>query len=305
MQFNVSENTFACQFFFDRACLNSRSIQKFLQQQLFLALSRTELGTTIDLSPAVIPFSRLNYPVGRVYRSAIAFQLSQVLDRSPLEIAIELGRNLSVLQTENPTSSYLDFTIGAVEPGWLDFPLSDRALGTWLQQLPHCFWTESRVNRSFRQQELPKIDPFPIQFAHARCCSLLRLGHREELIVLAEPEFAYPSWHWQHPDPIPWTDDDLPYRPFQLVRPPETYAIGQILALTDALDRPQVINWISRGMDLAKAILEVNRHCRIFGEVRRETVKLAQARLGLIAIARLLLQVLLQERIGVSAPTEL
>ena len=50
---------------------------------------------------------------------------------------------------------------------------------------------------------------------------------------------------------------------------------------------------------------EFFKHCRIWGEVKTKTPKLAQVRLGLVAVTQKLLRSLLQDSLGVCAPMEL
>jgi hypothetical protein len=71
------------------------------------------------------------------------------------------------------------------------------------------------------------------------------------------------------------------------------------------LPSKEIENSIKLAMNLSEAVLEFERYCRIWGEVKQETPDLSQARLALIAIAQLLLWQLLQEKIGVWAPIEL
>ncbi|WP_083602358.1 hypothetical protein [Hydrococcus rivularis] len=297
MRLNVSEIHFSCQKFSLAVPFCFLSIGKLLRQKLFaLALLERKKQTEIisdDFFPEKITLYYLKSQIG--YRSAIALQLAKGQTRSSQEIAEQLVKHLTILEPSDRVS--LDFIIRVWEPGWIDFFISDRALALWLQQLPQIFYPT--LVRSVKEAIVPHL--FSSQYAHARCCSRLRLGHREGLIELRELDFSQPIWQWKHPHPIPF----LASGKFQLVCPTQQNLIRQILVVTDALDGNATENWIELATNLSEAILEFERRCRIWGEVKQETPQLSQARLGLIAIAQVLLQQLLQEKIGVWAPIEL
>ncbi|HEY9747332.1 MAG TPA: DALR anticodon-binding domain-containing protein, partial [Allocoleopsis sp.] len=56
---------------------------------------------------------------------------------------------------------------------------------------------------------------------------------------------------------------------------------------------------------LAQAFLHFYDTCRFWGEAQRQDPDLVQARLGLVLATQLLLQFLLREGLGLTAPTEL
>jgi arginyl-tRNA synthetase len=292
MRLNVSENRFSCQDFSLTIPLDSLSIGRLLRQKL-LALAYLEQTSQTKSVSEKITLYYLKSQIG--YRSAIALQLAKGQTCSPHAIAEQLVKRL--ITREESDRTLLDFTVRVWESSWIDFYLSDRALAFWLQRLPQIFCPtlEKPV------KEAIVLHLFSSQYIHARCCSLLRLGHREGLIELHELDFSKPVWQWKQPHPIPFLASDK----FQLVRPTEQNLIRQILAVTDALDDRATENWIKLATNLSEAVLEFERRCRIWGEVKQETPELSQARLGLIAIAQLLLRQLLQEKIGVWAPAEL
>ena len=274
--------------------LDCLSIFKLLEGKLLEVVLRKQKETRQN-APAKIPLYRLKSPIG--YRCAIALQLTQGLTFSPQAIAEELIIYLMADKARIGDRACLEFTLRVWESGWIDFYLSDRALAIWLQQLPQSIYLS--------QEQQVKQDIFATlfapQYAHARCCSLLRLGHREQLIELRDPDFQQPVWQWKHPYPIPWHKGSN----FQLTHRTEQHLIGQFLAVTDKLPSKEIENSIKLAMNLSEAVLEFERYCRIWGEVKQETPDLSQARLALIAIAQLLLWQLLQEKIGVWAPIEL
>ncbi|NJO93616.1 MAG: hypothetical protein HC820_03230 [Hydrococcus sp. RM1_1_31] len=264
-------------------------MQRLLQQKLYTVASLLHQPSKkisnsnewlLDFTASDITLYRLKSQIG--YRCAIALQLARQQGLSSLSIAEQL---LSGLITVCP-----DFTILVEESGWIEFRPSDRALAIWLQQI------SQQIN--FQRKELLKeIVPnfFNLQYTHARCCSLLRLGHREGIIQLNE------TLQWKQPYPIPWLDKD---NKFRLIHPAEIYLIGEIMEVIDVLDREKV-DWIKLTNQFSEAVLECDRDCQFLGEVKRNYPELSQAKLGLYAIAQLLLQKLLEEKIKVWAPVEL
>ncbi|HEY9612937.1 DALR anticodon-binding domain-containing protein [Allocoleopsis sp.] len=241
-----------------------------------------------------------------------------------------------------PNQAGLDFSVEVVSPGWIQFRLTDRGLATWLQQLIQISpllsdWEDyssiglqrkgepgdrdSKIKKRY-SQELEITHPgrlsersktaqtlFQVQYAHARCCSLLRLAHREGLIELSDLECKAPSWQWVKPNPIPWMFDDLEMegepRRLRLGHPAERGLIAQLLEGTDRISSLTPASAIKLAHALSKAFETFYSACRIWGEVKTETPQLAQARLGLVAVTQKLLRSLLEDQLGVTAPPEL
>jgi hypothetical protein len=293
MTFNVSENTFVFQPCLLKVSLSCLSMRAIIEQRLKNIL----LPESNDTKPKITLYS-FQSPLG--YRSAIALQLTK---GEKLSLNAFFERFVNSLSDNNPDQSdrlcrcpegnrpILDFTVRVGEAGLIDFYPSDRALAIWLQQLLQCL--ELRDAKPVKQEISSNL--FASQYACARCFSLLRLGHREGLIQLNS------DWQWDAPNPIPWCHCDR----LQLIRPREQHLLGQILAVVDELENVSEKESMKLATNLGQSVLEFDRHCRILGEVKTEMPQLSQARLGLIAIAQLLLQKLLQEKIGVWAPVEL
>jgi hypothetical protein len=265
MDLNVSENRYFCQDFLVEIPLISMSIRQSIAQKLL---------ESVILDNGRIPLYHLKSPIG--YRFTIA--------NSPEAIAKRLVNKIE--ESDRPR---LAVTVRVLASGWIDFYLSDRALATWLQQLPQFLSPIARVGVAEEIADRVSMS----QYAHARCCSLLRLANREAFIKLDDLVFNQPVWQW--------LDRDR----FQLVSLAEQALMSQILATTDELDRDGTVNWTKLVNRLSEPVLECDRHCRIWGEVRQKTPEIALTRLSLIAIAQFLLRYLLQEKLAVWAPIEL
>lgn len=254
------------------------------------------------LTRETIPLNRTKQIEKTIYVSAIARKLQRSQQKSPIEIAQEIKEAIDL----SP-----DFTIHAID-GWIQFHLSESALGIWLQRLNQ--WPtgcQISIDRPLENQQklYSAKDLFPIEYAHARCCSLLRLGDREGLIALSEPTLPDPHGACRQivsPQPIPWLNAQKQLR---LVHVTERTLISQLIGTLDILstDRGETLSTqvVKLGTSLSQDFLTFYNENRIWGEVRRKNLALAQARLGLIRATQIGLKLLLEEGFGVVAPTEM
>jgi hypothetical protein len=263
-----------------------------------------------------IPLHRVQDDTQVVYKSAIALKLASLCKLPAFEIATYLKTALVTSSENSESQSESEFTLEISSQGWLFFRLTDQGLAAWLQYLiQHPLSLETfplkAVNALNEQQ--PIIKPahlFLIQYAHARCCSLLRLAHQQGLIELrSQPQSQIGQLIKPHP--LPWCN-------FQsgglcLNHPAEQRLISQLLTLLEdistfqlpAQDREQNLHLVRLASNFSNAFLTFYRQCRIWGEVKAETPQLAQARLGLVSLTQSILQMMLEEGLGVAAPVEL
>lgn len=260
------------------------SLEQRLQQNLRMALklfAQTQGISLLGLEESdrrSIPLYLARGTQAIVYQSAIALQIAGQQGSSPREIACQLA---SAFPHRPGDEGEID--VRAVGSGWLEFQVSDRALADWLQ----CCLTHPHLS-----PPLPSLSPpdfFNVQYARARCCSLLCLGHQERLIQLQE------SYQWVSPAPLPWLSGS---GALCLQHPTARQLIRLLLQVVDADARSDRPNWLQLAVFLSEALLNFDRDCRILGEVAPE---LAQARLGLVAITQILLARLLEVKLGVVA----
>ena len=245
-----------------------------------------------------------------IYACAIALQLSPLLKLPALEIATALAQ-LVRQQTDEQ-----DFLVQVMPSGLIHLELTEPSLAAWLQRLiqaPPLFKAREDLGdleqRSRGENyELTPTPLFPIQYAHARCCSLMQLAHSEGLLTLKQidADTSAALWLVVAPNPIPWLNLE---QKLYLSHPTERALIAQLLALLDDLNcyfpSPKVVDWHKAGANLSQAFQSFYSHCRIWGEVKNQNLQLAQARLGLVLISQLVLRLLLQERLSAIAPLEL
>ncbi|MCL1464384.1 DALR anticodon-binding domain-containing protein [Argonema galeatum] len=254
-----------------------------------------------------------------LYVSSIALKLSKLWGIPILDLATAISEELSHSNVVQNTDSERYCMVEVIAPGLIHLQLSDLGISAWLQRLVGHGKSKVKSQKSKEKgdkEEIiahsrlshPKSHIFAVQYAHARCCSLLRLAHREGAIALVEPDRDTSPAHWGlvSPNPIPWLTSDKKLR---LVHPAERALICHLFALQDNLyclyPLGREINWEKTALALSDLFETFYSRCRIWGEVKREDLCLAQARLGLLVVTQTLLRLVLQDFLGVSAPLEL
>ncbi|MBD2447273.1 glutamate acetyltransferase [Nostoc sp. FACHB-152] len=240
------------------------------------------------------------------YISGVAQHLSKSHNSMTMEIANGIGTQLSATSGEV-------VNVKIVPPGLIYLELTHPCLATWLQNLAiACAIQDEKMEISENTNQKPNsknqnlLNLFAVQYAHARCFSLLRLAHQEGLIKLKEvPINGLEVWQLEFPQPIPWLNNDNQLR---LYHPTEGYLIAQLVQIVDDLvcsDVSETINWQKAALGLSRAFENFWSQCRIWDEIKTTSPELAQARLGLVMATGRLLQVLLLEKLGSFAPLEL
>ncbi len=255
------------------------------------------------LSRKTMPLHRIQEIKRVIYISAIALKLQKAQQKSPMEIAEAIASYI-----EPPAN----FTIHLLPPGWIQFHLNESELAIWLQHLNQ--WpsqteaTEKLRNPQNRQHLYSANDLFLVQYAHARCCSLLHLADRSGAIALSEPKLSaeIPDMRIISPNPIPWLNARNQLR---LVHITERTLISQLVTTLDTLsgftreNPPTQVVKLATG--LSQDFLKFYRANRIWGEIQTENLALAQARLGLIRATQTVLKLLLEVGLALFAHTEM
>ncbi|MCC3409430.1 MAG: hypothetical protein JGK17_28530 [Microcoleus sp. PH2017_10_PVI_O_A] len=271
------------------------TVKCFLLLKLLFAIGQQ--GTTSE-----IPLNQAKNRQRVVYVSAIALKLAKTWQQTPQDLAAQLAETLQPLCWPN-------FAVKVAPAGIIELELTDAGLAFWLQRLAQI---------SLPVPEYPILSPvvcadrlFPIQYSHARCCSLLRMADRDRLIAIAQPDVttAPQIWSLAAPNPIPWIDEG---DRLLLVHPAERSLISELLTVLDNLypifeveNREKPVNYFKLANNLSQAFQTFYSQCRIWGEVRIEQPKLAQARLGLVLATQSLLRFILAELLNAVAPIEL
>jgi hypothetical protein len=257
----------------------------------------------------MIPLYRFPDDTVVLYRSAIALKLAPLWQLPVLDIAHQLVASFLTINQDTTGQICLDFSIEVLSSGWIEFRLSDWGLATWLQHGIYAFAPLAPQPPLIKGEYVSPDKFFPVQYAHARCCSLLRLAHTQGLIKLRDLDFNTVSWQLVEPNPIPWLNDDQGADTGQLllrlVHPAERRLIAHILDVQDVISDQAQLSEVKLATALSIVFERFYSSCRIWGEVKSQTPKLAQARLGLVVLTQALLRSLLQDYLGVPAPIEL
>jgi hypothetical protein len=262
------------------------------------------------------------------YVSTIAHRLAARSSLTPVEICQEL-----LLLTASITvnhSSRLEMSCWYNEAGYSYFRLTPESVMIWLNYI-HDLPIDFCLNQDC---VLPPILDISVAiYAHARCCSLLKLAETSRLVTIT------PSWQISTPNPVTGNGSSqelcqTSYHENQLraasgsiftttVEDRLVHSLmavldgisGDYLQLNDPISEPnhsggfrrhkKQPNWAKLAIDLAHSWLEFYRHCRIFDDLQRQNPHLAVARCGLTAISRRYLQVLLENYLGIKATVEL
>lgn len=268
-----------------------------------LLLSRLQAALSLYVSQTSILNKKRDYHISLyraqdhrsvLYISAIALQLSAAENTPALEIATALTTLIRSFSQE--------FTVQVVPPGLIHLEIAQPYVAAWLQYLTQ--GEQGRIN-SISHLCLSPSRIFAIQYAHARCCSLLRMADREGLITLLSSPPASPApLLLLDPQPIPWLNGNQ----LRLGHASELALISQLLELLDDLYWPNpshsFIDYEKAAFNLSEVFQTFYSCSRIWGEVKRLIPHLAQARLGLVLATQSVLRLLLQLLV-VPAPLEL
>lgn len=278
-----------------------------LEQKIALASSKirqlsprnntSEMLSEIQSIPIVY-----SCPLGLCLASYLQISLSIVTDN--------LKELLSLKQNHPAAESKLRLHIEILSSGWLNCYLNSQTIVTWLEGSLSLLATKNNPIEDQSLSTAAQVDPlsktpddlFPALYIHARCCSLLRLAARENLIILQD-DFEQLGWQLKHPQSISWLDRE---HNLWLTEASAYDLLCQLLMVTDAFaSNSDHDNWfkIALSLSMTTAIFLVD--CRFLGEVQKQYPQKAIARLGLIALVQYWLQRILREKLQVIAPTEL
>lgn len=288
-------------------------------------LSISEIPVKLDINHTEI-----------IYVSAIAPFLEKPWGQSASKIAQRLIESLLWTTTSNKVEARFsfchscrrNFSLEANSSGWITFKISEQGLSQWLETLFSFFqnltnssdetrdWHENSqihlrdstalcpsLSRITHIKDIPRnsTEIWLAQHAHARCCSLLRLGRQDGLIHLE----AFPRGQ-SIIDPLPWLGENVSLR---CQHSSEQQLIKQICQNLDEIsclsyfsDPGRTLKQIDK---LSQAFRCFYADCLIFNEVKVNNLALAQVRLGLVDLVRSLLQLLLEDGLGIPAPSEL
>ncbi|MBW4535144.1 MAG: hypothetical protein KME09_14510 [Pleurocapsa minor HA4230-MV1] len=236
-----------------------------------------------------------------IYACPLGLSLATNLQQSPPIIMQQIGYLLTDKDESNLEQGQLLTEI--VPLGWINFYLDAKLIAEWLGR--SLFWSQSNIideqqSTSRAIYTIDKTPPqlFPVQYIHARCCSLLRLAARENLITLVTNLEQI-----KQPQSISWLD---PEHNLWLREVAEHNLLQQLLIVSDAwLENTHVRRWSKLALSLSQNTAIFLADCRFLGEVKQQYPQKAIARLGLITLVKFWLEKILVEKLKVAAPREL
>ena len=236
-----------------------------------------------------------------IYACPLGLSLATNLQQSPQTIMEQLGYLLTSKDDSNLEQGQLLTEI--VPLGWINFYLDAKLIANWLGR--SLFWNQLNIVDAQQSTDraiyaLDRTSPqlFPIQYIHARCCSLLRLAARENLIT-----FTANLEQIKQPQSISWLDSRSN---LWLTEVAEHNLLQQLLIVSDSwLENTDVRRWSKLALSLSQNTAIFLADCRFLGEVKQHYPQKAIARLGLIALVQFWLEKILVEKLRVAAPREL
>jgi arginyl-tRNA synthetase len=270
-------------------------------------INNTWINNNSQLPPAQFP---LITPL-ITYACPFGLSLATNLQQSPQTIMEQLGYLLSLIPNTTETETEWNLLIEIVSRGWINFYLNSKFIADWLKR--SLLWSQTN---NINDQQLTKsviysLDRTPgklfsVQYIHARCCSLLSLGARENMITLSNNLKQI-----QQPQSICWLDRE---HNLWFTEVAEYNLLQQLLTVSDfwlenTEDRPNRIvslgQWSKLALNLSHNTANFLADCRWLGEVKQQYPQKAIARLGLIALVQFWLEKILVEKLRVAAPREL
>lgn len=283
-----------------------------------------------------------------IYLSAVPHQIGVYANICAADVAEILAAQISThLSRYKSNYAFFQISVGlmadllnhidiqATPSGYLEFSIGESAIADWLNDLTQptkALFVSADPRFSLadspRQSPLPKTplfakrshpNLFPIQYAHARCCSLLHLATQHQMIELIRLEYPF-QLQWTQPNPISWLTIDQ-----QLCtnHAAERQLINQCFTVLDELPwldkRPRQVNSLHNpsqqllhrdritilAQDLAQAFHTMHQQCQIWGALQNEGSDRLTAHLALILVTQKLLYGLLQFGLGETAPRRL
>ena len=308
MDSNVSKNPNSHKFFklwfnFNKPAISLKNLLKqellltldLYQQNLNIRLDLELLDSFINCKLVLLPYYRQQIlfktvrpilsdtsSIPIIYSCPLGLMLASQLQMSPATIVADLV----VLTRHDRGDTGLPIHLTVASSGWLYFGFEPQTTASWLER--SLWWSNgktiddaSRISTVNSVKKAP--DLFSVQYIHARCCSLLRLGERARLITLTVTDSLNPIWQLTQPRSISWLDEK---HNLWLTELSEYNLLRQLIVVTDSWITNDNQKWSKLAVDLSQAGAIFQADCRFLGEIKEQFPQKAIARLGLLALTR-------------------
>lgn len=266
----------------------------------------TAPGEQSNQTVQALSIKRARKAIPFVYVCAIAHQLATP-SRPAALIATQLVDTLLQPLPIPEEDSLSGIVVQATATGLLQFELSDRAIAAWLDRLlTKALPQESCEPLTSMEQQmlLPTAAIFEVQYAHARCCSLLRLAHYEGLITLDRLDAAPLVWRMISPPSIPWL---ISTAQLCLNYPADRQLLGHLVeasaCLSDAAPRRRQQS-LRSAQAIAQALQSFHRVHPLWCKTGTEP-NLVVSQLGLLLATQRILHLLLADGLDLHPVVEL
>jgi len=278
------------------------------------------------VQPDAIVLKRIGQPTPILYACAIAHRLAAQHHCQLLPLAEQIAESVRHSITRHQAlldppfwfdAVWQNLTIRVTPEAMIQIQFSDRAVAAFLTMLiDHSLnLPPDRSSQNHCREPLSShanaSSLFAVQLAHARCCSLLRLGDRTGLIHLHHPLELTPAfWQFSAQDVVVWLTPDAR---LQVDHPSESNLISHLVMALDEL--PRLVTSPSQAdkktvalklaNDVSTAFQQFYQSCPLWGHLDAKSGDRNHARFGLLMATQRVLCLLLEDGLNSTAPAEL
>ncbi|MBL1208642.1 hypothetical protein [Geminocystis sp. GBBB08] len=239
----------------------------FDQSFSLTTLIKTQLNSLYDLSNIQFSIDLSKNKDNITYKTCLCLSLTQIQTQPPLYLAQNIANIF------NQSYSKQDIFVKVSDDIWLEFIIGDRLINQWLNEVNKIEFLELKTSIKNKKNQVNFIN----YYIHARCCSILKSAHEDNIIKINNLKFTINQWCIEKPSMINYQVLSLSAASY------EQKLIRELILITEKMANNK-LNYQTSLINLGKAILDVECYCRIWGEIKIKNLKISQARLGLIAI---------------------
>jgi hypothetical protein len=297
-------------------------LQSIAQKPNINSLQKNGARDVIELQPDLYSHGQFQRSIRQIptsqyqYVSTIAHQLAAKSVLTPLEICQNLDISIPTL-TVVERSAHLDLNCWYSEASYIYFQLAPKSIEIWLNYIHDLPFEQLGCTGA----STPTSSLDVAIYAHARCCSLLKLAAAEKVVTvtadwLLDVECVKNRLPTESNDIFEHLAEqkliqtlmavlEVIYSDRRQLQSSQSESITEQISSGSFNGHRKSPNWTKLTLDLAQSWLEFDRHCQIFGDVKHQNPRLVIARCELTAISRRYLQVLLENYLSIEAVVEL